>query len=320
MNSRMLSAIAALLVSAGAAAAPATVTVTPLGSHDGEFCAQDRALIFEDPDGTRILYDPGRTVRGGDDPRLGRIDAVLLSHVHGDHLGDVHASGPNAGTCAKPEFTVRDTPSSNTVGVVVAKKAKLLVGGEMNAFFAQKVKAAGGDATQVVTLRFGATGKVGGVEVSSVPAAHSNGLDPAFLDGDAAQALKANGLTAYVGPAGGYVVRFSNGLVAYLSGDTGVIADQDLVVRRLFKANLVVLNIGGTFTVGPTEAAYVVNELVKPKSVIASHANEGATRDGKLDPASKTAAFVKASTVPVIVPLSGRAIGFNGDGACVSGC
>jgi len=320
MTVRILSALAALLVSACATAAAPTVTVTPLGSHDGEFCALDRALVFEDPDGTRILYDPGRTVRGGEDARLGRIDAVLLSHVHGDHLGDVHSAGPNAGTCAKPEFTVRDTPSSNTVGIVVAKKAKLLVGGEMNAFFMNKVKAAGGDAAQVVTLRFGATGKVGGVEVSSVPAAHSNGLDPSFLEGDAAQALKANGLTAYVGPAGGYVVRFTNGLVVYLSGDTGVIADQDVVVHRMFKANLVVLNIGGTFTVGPAEAAYVVNELVKPKSVIASHANEAATRDGKLLPDSKTASFTKATSVPVHVPLSGRSMTFGGDGQCVSGC
>src|SRR5690349_24954033 len=92
----------------------ADVKITPLGSHDGEFCALDRALIFEDPDGTRILYDAGRTVRGPDDPRLGKIDGVLLSHVHVDHLGDVHASKANAGTCAKPEFDVKDTPSSNT--------------------------------------------------------------------------------------------------------------------------------------------------------------------------------------------------------------
>ena len=282
-----LIACAALLACLQAQAAGTHVIVTPLGSHDGEFCALDRALLFEDPDGTRILYDAGRTVRGSDDTRLGRIDAVLLSHVHGDHLGDVHSAAANAGTCAKPEFTVRDTPSSNTVGIVVQKKAKLLVGG---------------------------------VEVSSVPAAHSNGLDPAFLDGDAAQALKANGLTAYVGPAGGYVVKFTNGLVVYLSGDTGVIADQDLVIRRLYKANLVVLNIGGTFTVGPTEAAYVINELVKPKGVIASHANEGATVDGKLVPDSKTAAFTKAVNVPVYVPLSGKPMAFGGDGRCTSGC
>ena len=59
----------------GGATSAGTVKITGLGSHDGEFCPLDRALVFEDPDGTRILYDPGRTVRGPDDPRLGRIDA-----------------------------------------------------------------------------------------------------------------------------------------------------------------------------------------------------------------------------------------------------
>ena len=81
-----LSAAAALL--SGCAelqpAAPGgtrTVKITPLGSHDGEFCPLDRALVFEDPDGTRILYDAGRTVRGPNDPRLGKIDAILVSQV-----------------------------------------------------------------------------------------------------------------------------------------------------------------------------------------------------------------------------------------------
>jgi len=37
------------------AALAANVKVTPLGGQDGEFCPQDRALIFEDPNGTRVL-------------------------------------------------------------------------------------------------------------------------------------------------------------------------------------------------------------------------------------------------------------------------
>ena len=52
------------------------VKITSLGSHDGELCPLDRAIMFEDPDGTRILYDAGRTVRGPSDPRLGKIDAI----------------------------------------------------------------------------------------------------------------------------------------------------------------------------------------------------------------------------------------------------
>jgi L-ascorbate metabolism protein UlaG (beta-lactamase superfamily) len=298
----------------------ANVNITPLGSHDGEFCRLDRALLFEDPDGTRLLYDAGRTVRGPNDPRLGTIHAVLLSHVHDDHLGDAHQPAANAGTCAKPDFSVKVTPNSNSVNIVIGKQAKFLLGGEMPRFFAAKVKAAGGDPKQVQLVRFGAMHKVGGVGVASVPAVHSNGLSPAYLAKEHAEALEANGLTAYVGPPGGYVVQFTNGLVVYLSGDTGITAEQDLVVRRFYKANLAVINIGGTFTTGPTEAAYVINEMVKPRAVIASHANEVATKDGKLLPGTKTETFKNAVKVPVHIPLSGKTMEFDSSGACVSGC
>ena len=69
-------ALAVVAVSMAPGAEAADVKITPLGSIEGEFCAFDRAMIFEDPDGTRILYDAGRTVAGPDDPRLGKIDAL----------------------------------------------------------------------------------------------------------------------------------------------------------------------------------------------------------------------------------------------------
>lgn len=315
-----ISAAAVGLIGVVTASAWANVKVTPLGSHEGEFCRNDRALIFEDPDGTRILYDAGRTVRGAADPRLGEVDAVLLSHVHGDHLGDAHQSGPEAGSCAEPDRSVSATPNSNSVDIVVAKAATFLVGGEMASFFGPKVAAAGGDAGQVQLVRFGGMRAVGGVKVASVPAVHSNGLDPAFLGGDIAEALAASNLTAYLGPPGGYVLEFSNGLVVYLSGDTGITAEQDAVVRRFFGAELAVMNIGGIFSTGPTEAAWVINQLVQPKAVIASHANEAATEGGKVQAGTKTQAFVDAVEVPVHLPLSGRTMEFDGDAACVSGC
>ena len=299
---------------------PGVVKITPLGSHDGEFCPLDRALVLEDPDGTRILYDAGRTVRGPDDPRLGKIDAVLLTHVHGDHLGDLIQPSANAGSCAKPDFSVKVTPNSNTVNIAVGKGARLVVGSEMASFFAAKMKVAGGDPKQVALVRFGASTKVGGVTMTTVPALHTNGLPPEFLDKALGDALRANSLTAYVGPATGYVLTFSNGLAVYLSGDTGITYEQEAVVRRYYKAGLAVINIGDMFTTGPTEASYVINELVKPASVIMSHANEVGTVKGKVVPGNRTDRFMKSVKVPAHVPISGRTMQFDSGGRCTAGC
>src|SRR5476649_1323047 len=102
-----------------------TVKVTPLGGIDGEFCPQDRALVFEDPNGTRILYDPGRTVAGADDPRLGNIDVILVSHMHGDHVGNAHNKAPNSGSCDKPDTSVSAMPNTSAVNIALAKKSKI---------------------------------------------------------------------------------------------------------------------------------------------------------------------------------------------------
>jgi len=302
------------------AAAEDLVQITPLGSHDGEFCRYDRALLFEDPNGTRILYDAGRTVAGGADPRLGKVDIVLVSHVHGDHIGDKRIPAPNAGSCGQPDMSVKSTPESNSVAIALAKQARIVTGSEMPRFFAGKLKAAGGKPEDSLLVRFGGMLTLGGVGITTVPAVHSNGLAPEFIGGSLGESLEAAGLTASVGPPTGYVLQFSNGLVAYLSGDTGITAEQELVVRGHYGARLVVLNIGDTFTTGPKEGAYVINELIKPAAVIASHANEEATRDGKLLPGTRSETFSRLSKPPVHLPLSGRTMAFDADGRCVTGC
>jgi len=297
-----------------------TVKVTPLGGIEGEFCPQDRALVFEDPNGTRVLYDPGRTVAGAGDPRLGKIDIVLVSHMHGDHVGNAHAKAPNSGSCDAPDTSVSAMPNSSAVNIALAKKSKIVTGSEMPPFFAAKLKANGGDPANSILARFGGSVTVGGVRIATVTALHSNGVDPDYIGGDLGKAMKEAGIAGDVGLATGYVLQFSNGLVAYLSGDTGITADQDLVVRNHYKARLAVMNIGDGFTTGPVEAAYVINELVKPASVIASHANEVATVEGKVRAGSKTERFMKAVRVPVHVPLSGRTMEFDAAGRCTAGC
>jgi L-ascorbate metabolism protein UlaG (beta-lactamase superfamily) len=298
----------------------ANVKVTPLGGIDGEFCPQDRAMVFEDPNGTRILYDPGRTVAGADDPRLGKIDIILVSHMHGDHLGNAHNKAPNSGSCDKPDVSVSTVPNSSAVEIALAKKSKIVTGSEMPPFFAAKLKANGGDPANSILARFGGSVTIDGIKIATVTALHSNGLDPAYIGGELGKAMTEAGIAGDVGLATGYVLRFSNGLVAYLSGDTGIVADQERTVRDYYHAKLAVMNMGDGFSTGPAEAAYVINQLVKPAAVIPSHSNEVSTVGGKVRPGSKAEAFIKAVKVPSYLPLSGHTLEFNAAGKCMAGC
>ena len=313
-------ALAALLLAGAGAADAQTVKVTPLGGEEGEFCLLDRAMIFEDPNGTRVLYDAGRTVAGPEDPRLGEIDVMLVSHMHGDHVGDRHMAEPGAGECGAPDFAVDATPVTNIVKIAAAKDATIVTGSEMPAYFAAKLESAGADPSKSMLVRFGANRTVGGVRITTVPAVHSNGVAPALVGGELGEQMAAAGIKGDVGPPTGYVLEFTNGLVVYLSGDTGITAEQDTVVRRHYGAELAVMNIGDVYTTGPTEAAHVINELVQPNAVIPSHANEEATRDGQVLGGTRTEAFLDAVEMPAHLPLSGATMAFDGSGTCVEGC
>ena len=112
-----------------------------------------------------------------------------------------------------------------------------------------------------------------------------------LIDGEGlALATFDDGSGLALGPPTGYVVKFTNGLTAYLSGDTGIHTEMKTVVHDYHKANLAVLNLGqSAMTVN--SATYALNELVKPTSVIFSHVNEVATEGGKLKPATRAAAL-----------------------------
>jgi L-ascorbate metabolism protein UlaG (beta-lactamase superfamily) len=157
------------------------------------------------------------------------------------------------------------------------------------------------------------------VEITIVYASHVNNAPPALLSKPQQEAAKADGLVFEYGPATGFVVRFTNGLTAYLSGDTGIHSEMQTVVHDFHKANLAVLNLGnnpGIFVSG----AHAVNELVRPVSVILTHPNEPVTEGGKLRPGSRTAALMKDLKPAAHLALSGRTMEFDGNGRCAAGC
>jgi L-ascorbate metabolism protein UlaG (beta-lactamase superfamily) len=315
------------------------VKITPVGSHPGELCANDRAMVFEDPTGVRILYDPAHNLTGGDDPRLGNIHVVMLSHMHSDHVGDLKLKAPGEGTCTNSARV--PAPNSTTAEVVAAKNAALVTTRAMAGFVHNKVQAIRGGkpmdfcANLSVTVPVAAACSsridLGGVfsaksesasqavEITIVYAAHVNNAPPALLSKAQRDALNADGAQLEYGPATGFVVKFTNGLTAYLSGDTAIHAEMKTVINEFHKANLAVLNLGpnpGIFFSG----AHAMNELVRPAAVILTHVNEPATEGGKLRPASQTAKLIKQLKPPAYLAISGRTMEFDGQGKCVAGC
>lgn len=329
-------------VAAASAAWAQNVKVTPLGSHAGELCARDRATIFEDPTGVRILYDADHSVTGADDARLGKIDVVVLSHAHGDHIGDQKLKAPNAGTCATPEI-VSAAPSSTTGEIVAAKNAAIVMVGPLGNFIARKAETITGKPTAACAVSAGdivgplsapctafvqtggartfkASGAAKAVAIIPVPAMHESTVPLALLGEASRKSLQPDGMSLTLGPANGYVIRFTNGLVAYLTGDTGLHAEMQLVARDFYRANLMELNLGAS-ALSPEAAAHAVNALVQPASVIVNHVNEAATSGGKVRPESRTAAFTGLVTGrPVYPALSGKTMEFDGTGKCVAGC
>jgi len=318
-----------------------TVKITPLGAAAGEFCAGDRALLFEDPTGVRILTAPGRTVNGSGDPRIapaGSVHVVLVDHPHLDHIGDVFHTN-----CAGTTSTPFAFPSEgNAPEIAAVHNSAVLVGGELPDFFTQKIKnvnggtapggcpAAGLDNTFTVprtspcvgVIRGGTRtavfeGQTTGVKVTTIPAFHAAGAARMHID----PPNVPEGLTGYAGSETGYIIRFTNGLTVLWTGDSGLIGDWR-TQSRFYEPNLAIPHIGDLFTMGPDEAAFAVNELIRPRSVIPEHANQISTTGGAVNPGTRLERFISRvrENIQVHVPLSGVTMEFDGSGTCVAGC
>jgi hypothetical protein len=248
----------------------------------------------------------------------------------------------DAGTCDKPQL-VSAAPHSTTAEIAAAKNSALIMEIQLGAFIGRKIETIRGKPTPacgpqeadlvapfavpcLATVRTGgarivkASTASKGVEIVTVPATHDSTVPLALLSENQRKALEPDNISFELGPSIGYVIRFTNGLVLYLTGDTGIHSDMQTVARDYYKANLVELNFA-PIAINPEAAAYAVNTLIQPASVIITHVNEGATSAGKVKPSSRTAAFIAlVKGRPVYPALSGRTMEFDGTGKCVAGC
>lgn len=95
-----------------------------------------------------------------------------------------------------------------------------------------------------------------GLQFTMTRAEHSGGLEP-------------GGPIISGGDPAGFIIRLEDGTTIYHAGDTGVFGDMQLI-GHLYKPSIVMLPIGGSFTMGPLEAAYAC-KLLKPQHIIGMH-------------------------------------------------
>jgi L-ascorbate metabolism protein UlaG (beta-lactamase superfamily) len=173
--------------------------------------------------GKVILIDPWfgnpRSPKTAD--AVDACDVMLVTHGHGDHLGEAVALASRLG------------PAWPCIH-------------EMSLWLARRL-AGGADAT--LGFNKGGTVEVAGIKVTMVGADHSSGDWNAAAD-----------TTVYLGEPAGFVVQLENGFTFYHAGDTNVFTDMALV-GELYKPDVALLPIGGHFTMGPREAALAVQLL-----------------------------------------------------------
>jgi L-ascorbate metabolism protein UlaG (beta-lactamase superfamily) len=201
------------------------------------------ATKITSPSGKVIVIDPFLTNNPKTPPAfkkldaLGNIDVILVTHGHGDHVGDV------------AELAKRTNAKVYGPAGLIATMIDL------------------GWVTPEQGVRFGKGGKVNPVgpqiTITQTRAEHSSEVtvtDPATKKS-----------TTYPGgePAG-FIIEFENGFKLYHMGDTGLFGDMKLI-GEYYKPDLVMIPIGGHFVMDPKDAAYATREMLKPKHAIPIH-------------------------------------------------
>lgn len=201
------------------------------------------AFKITTPGGKVILIDPFIT-RNPKTPealkdlnKLGKIDLILVTHGHGDHIGD-------------------------TAQIAKMTQARVALNADMGHTFALL-----GWVPYQQLIRFNKGGPIQplgpGITITMVHAEHSS--EVVYTD----PVTKKR--TIYPGgePAG-YIIKLENGFTIYHAGDTDVFADMKFIADY-YKPDVALLPIGGHFTMDPAHAAYAVRNLLQTRIVIPMH-------------------------------------------------
>lgn len=198
------------------------------------------AVRIETPSGGVILIDPWLKAPTNPDKesigKLGRVDYILLSHGHGDHVGNTVEIGKNSGA----ELIATTDLVRNMVAVEGYPKDKVKPGNVGGTVAMPKA----------------------GARMTFVHAVHGGNL---LLS----KAPETGAVIVSGGNPTGFVLEINDGPTIYHTGDTDVHSDMKLIAE-FFKVDLMMISIDGNFTASPVRAALAV-EWANPKQVVPIH-------------------------------------------------
>jgi L-ascorbate metabolism protein UlaG (beta-lactamase superfamily) len=108
------------------------------------------------------------------------------------------------------------------------------------------------------------------------------------------------------GEAMGYVIQMENGFKIWHMGDTGLFPDMQFI-SEYYKPDLVLIPIGGNFTMDHDDAAFAARTWIKPKYIVPIHYGANPIAKGTL---AGFQAAMQGSPITVIPMTEGQTIEF----------
>lgn len=231
-----LAGLAIAALSCVAIAEPGKVEVQWLGQSAMKITSPGGKIIVIDP---WLVTNPKTPAEFKKLEALGKVDLILVTHAHFDHMADAPAlSALNKAPVYAPAGLA---DSMATLGVMPAEMAPRFNKGGVVFPFGPNV----------------------GIKVIATHAEHSSeyrwknpetGKDEMRLGGEPQ----------------GYILELENGFKIYHMGDTGVFGDMKLI-GDLYKPDLILIPIGNHFVMSPQDAALATKDMLKPKYAIPIH-------------------------------------------------
>lgn len=245
---RLLALLASTLLLAACTTTPSTATPPATSAQAGQaelLWLGQAAFRLTTPNGKVIVIDPWLRANPKtpaeykDLARLGKVDLILVTHAHGDHIADA------------PDLAL-------------LHKARVYAPGDLNMMLNTL-----GVLPPELTPRMNKSGTVTpfpdvpGLKITAVRAEHSSLY---AWKNPATGKVESH----YGGEPVGFIIALENGQKIYHMGDTGLFTDLKFI-GEYYKPDVLLIPIGGNFTVGPKEAAYATREWLKPRVAIPMH-------------------------------------------------